>query len=142
MQKSLNDFAGWYGHTYSGRILSWRHQHTSVTLTAKFPSGVKEIGVSLFQSLVLLQFNDSDTLTFNEIYSATGIEKTELKRTLQSLFAQKVTRMLVKRPAGKEVDETDRFSWNSGFTRDRVKFKINQLQQDMSVSARVFTDWL
>lgn len=43
--------------------------------------------------------------------------------------------MLVKRPPGKDVDPTDKFIWNGGFTReDRVKFKINQLQQDMTAS--------
>lgn len=40
--------------------------------------------------------------------------------------------MLVKRPPGKDVAPTDKFVWNQGFTRDRIKFKINQLQQDLS----------
>lgn len=62
-------------------------------------------------------------------------ERQELIRTLQSLYALKVTRMLVKRPPGKDVDPSDKFIWNGGFTReDRVKFKINQLQQDMTAS--------
>ena len=61
-------------------------------------------------------------------------ERGELIRTLQSLYAQKATRMLNKRPPGKEVEPTDKFTYNSGFTRDRIKFKINQLQQDLSVS--------
>jgi cullin-4 len=73
MQKQLDDFAAWYNHTYSGRVLSWRHQHTTVTLTARFPNGTKEIGVSLFQAMVLLQFNEADTLDFEEIYARTGI---------------------------------------------------------------------
>jgi cullin-4 len=42
--------------------------------------------------------------------------------------------VLVKRPPGKDVNPTDTFTWNSGFTRDKVRFKINQLQQDLSVS--------
>lgn len=41
--------------------------------------------------------------------------------------------MLVKRPPGKDVDPSDKFIWNASFTReDRVRFKINQLQQDMT----------
>ncbi len=155
MQKQLTDFAAWYNHTYSGRVLSWRHQHTTVTLTARFPAGNKEIGVSLFQAMVLMQFNDADSLDFEEIFARTGIgerscdgcfrfpyrscldltvsERGELIRTLQSLYGVKATRMLVKRPPGKEVAPTDKFTFNSGFTRDRIKFKINQLQQDLSV---------
>ncbi|KAJ9114492.1 hypothetical protein QFC20_001365 [Naganishia adeliensis] len=135
MQQQLDDFSSWYGHTFSGRVLSWRHQHSTVTMTARFPAGNKEIDVSLFQAMVLLQFNDTKSLTFDEILVRTGIERQELIRTLQSLYALKVTRMLVKRPPGKDVDPTDKFIWNGGFTReDRVKFKINQLQQDMTAS--------
>ncbi len=54
--------------------------------------------------------------------------------------------MLVKRPAGREVEPTDKFTYNAGFTRDRIKFKINQLQQDLSAeetkqaTERVFED--
>lgn len=146
MQKQLTDFAAWYNHTYSGRVLSWRHQHTTVTLTARFPAGNKEIGVSLFQAMVLMQFNDADSLDFEEIFARTGIERGELIRTLQSLYGVKATRMLVKRPPGKEVAPTDKFTFNSGFTRDRIKFKINQLQQDLSAeetkqtTERVFED--
>ena len=73
MQKELDGFEAWYKHTFSGRVLTWRHQHTSVTMTAKFPGGNKEIGVSLFQASVLQQFNGSDTLTFEEIFAQTGI---------------------------------------------------------------------
>jgi len=64
-------------------------------------------------------------------------ERDELVRTLQSLYALKVTRVLVKRPPGKDVNPTDTFTWNSGFTRDKVRFKINQLQQDLSVCTAV-----
>jgi hypothetical protein len=125
-------------------------------MTARFPGGNKEIGVSLFQASVLMQFNETDTLTFEEILARTGIgksvgrrpenfwitdvlglyglERDELVRTLQSLYAMKVTRVLVKRPPGKEVNLTDTFTYNSGFVRDKVRFKINQLQQDLSVS--------
>jgi hypothetical protein len=75
MQRELDGFEAWYKHTFSGRMLSWRHQHTSVTMTARFPGGNKEIGVSLFQATVLLQFNDVDTLNFEELLARTGIGK-------------------------------------------------------------------
>lgn len=47
-------------------------------------------------------------------------------------MGRKGTRVLVKRPAGKEVAPTDNFIWNKQFTSDRIKFRINQIQQDMS----------
>lgn len=60
-------------------------------------------------------------------------ETGELIRTLQSLsMGRKGTRVLVKKPAGKDVNPSDIFNFNKGFTSDRMKFKINQIQQDMS----------
>lgn len=146
MQRDLDAFEAWYKHTFTGRVLSWRHQHASVTLTAKFPSGTKEIGVSLFQALILLQFNVQDEWSTEQLAQRTGIPDPELTRTLQSLYALKVTRVLTKRPPGKDVARDHVFSFNTHFQRDRVKFKINQLQQDLSAeesrqtSAKVFED--
>ena len=78
------------------------------TLTARFPSGKYEIGVSLFQAVVLLQFNEDSTLEFKELRDRTGIETTELVRTLQSLaLGRRGTRVLVKKPVGKR-SESDR----------------------------------
>lgn len=47
-------------------------------------------------------------------------------------MGRKGTRVLLKKPPGKEVNPTDQVIWNKAFTADRVKFKINQIQQDMS----------
>jgi cullin-4 len=51
-------------------------------------------------------------------------------------MGRKGTRVLLKRPAGKEVEPTDKFAYNKAFSSDRIKFKINQIQQDLSVSSR------
>jgi cullin-4 len=40
--------------------------------------------------------------------------------------------VLLKKPPGKEIQPTDIFAWNKGFQSDRIKFRINQIQQDMS----------
>lgn len=148
LQSSIDTFTEWYGTQHKNRALSWRHQLGTVTLTARFDSGKYEIGVSLFQAVVLLQFNDDDVLDFKELKARTGIgelrpphpltrtEASELVRTLQSLsLGRRGTRVLVKRPAGKEVEPTDKFAFNKGFSNERMKFKINQIQQDLSVSS-------
>lgn len=98
MQKSLDEFSAWYNHTYSGRVLSWRHQHTSVTLTARFPGGNKEVGVSLFQALVLLQFNDTTTMDFEEIYARTGIGEKETFLLISPSSGNDRTRWLIILP--------------------------------------------
>ena len=144
LQTSIDQFTQWYSAQHKNRQLSWRWQLATVSLTARFPSGRYEVGVSLFQAVALEQFNSADSLTFKELKDQTGIgwfaistglmvEHSELVRTVQSLaMGRKTTRVLVKKPPGKEVNPEDMFMWNKGFTSDRVKFKINSIQQDLS----------
>uniref|UniRef100_A0A8C1DQU6 Cullin 4A n=1 Tax=Cyprinus carpio carpio TaxID=630221 RepID=A0A8C1DQU6_CYPCA len=107
--------------------------------------GKKELQVSLFQTLVLLMFNESDEYSVEEIRTATGIEDGELKRTLQSLACGKA-RVLNKMPRGKDVEDADRFHFNSDFTHKLFRIKINQIQmketveEQVSTTERVFQD--
>lgn len=133
LQSSVDAFNKWYATQHSNRQLSWRWQLATVVMTARFPSGKYEVTVSLFQAVVLRQFDDEDSLTFADLQQRTGIEASELVRTVQSLaLGRKGTRVLLKKPPGKEVLTSDTFTWNKGFTSERIRFKINQIQQDMS----------
>jgi len=149
LQASIDAFTTWYTAQHKNRMLQWRPQLGTATLTARFESGKYEVGVSLFQAIVLLQFNDDNSLDVNTLQQRTGIgqlirlvcqtgqadgsEQSELVRVLQSLaMGRKGTRVLVKKPPGKEVDPTDSFLWNKAFKSERIKFRINQIQQDMS----------
>jgi cullin-4 len=51
----------------------------------------------------------------------------ELVRTLQSLACAKL-RPLKKYPPGRDVNPTDTFSLNSGFSHEKYRVKINQVQ--------------
>ena len=50
----------------------WQNDKGSTILKARF-SKEKELVVSIFQMVVLLLFNESDSLSFAEIQKATGI---------------------------------------------------------------------
>lgn len=105
---------------YSGRRLMWQNSLGHCVLKAEFPRGKKELAVSLFQvgiiwanilsfcflrylispfggvvsvlfqTVVLMLFNDAEKLSFQDIRDSTGIEDKELRRTLQSLACGKV----------------------------------------------------
>lgn len=113
-------------------MLDWRYQLFQMTLKANFSrGGQKELGVSLWQGLVLLAFEDvaaDQRKTFGELREETGIEREELRRTLQSLACGK-ERVLVKHPKGRDVADTDAFTLNDDYTSDRFRVKINQIQQ-------------
>ena len=53
--------------------------------------------VYLLQTVVLMLFNDADTLSYPELKEASGMDEGELKRTLQSLALGKM-RVLAKTP--------------------------------------------
>uniref|UniRef100_A0A671TF83 Cullin-4A n=1 Tax=Sparus aurata TaxID=8175 RepID=A0A671TF83_SPAAU len=117
------------------------------TLTKDLGSlyGKKELQVSLFQTLVLLMFNEGEEFSMEEIRTATGIEEGELRRTLQSLACGKA-RVLNKNPRGKDVEDGDRFNFNNDFKHKLFRIKINQIQmketveEQVSTTERVFQD--
>jgi cullin-4 len=53
-------------------------------------SGINSACLPLLQTVVLMQFNDAEKLSFQDIKDSTAIEDKELRRTLQSLACGKV----------------------------------------------------
>lgn len=145
MIKLQEVFKTFYLGKHSGRKLQWQTTLGHAVLKAEFKEGKKEFQVSLFQTLVLLMFNEGDGFSFEEIKMATGIEDSELRRTLQSLACGKA-RVLVKSPKGKEVEDGDTFMFNGEFKHKLFRIKINQIQmketveEQVSTTERVFQD--
>ncbi|KAH7839521.1 hypothetical protein Vadar_005284 [Vaccinium darrowii] len=138
-------FKEFYLSKYSGRRLMWQNSLGHCVLKAEFPKGKKELAVSLFQTVVLMLFNDAQKLSFQDIKDSTSIEDKELRRTLQSLACGKV-RVLQKLPKGREVEDDDSFEFNEGFTAPLYRIKVNAIQmketveENTSTTERVFQD--
>ncbi|XP_074326277.1 cullin-4 [Apium graveolens] len=138
-------FKEFYLSKYSGRRLMWQNSLGHCVLKAEFPKGRKELAVSLFQTVVLMLFNDAEKLSFQDIKDATSIEDKELRRTLQSLACGKV-RVLQKLPKGREVDDNDSFSFHDQFAAPLYRIKVNAIQmketveENTSTTERVFQD--
>ncbi|TSQ81028.1 Cullin-4B [Bagarius yarrelli] len=127
-------------------ILTMGYWPTYVPMEVHLPAeGKKELQVSLFQTLVLLMFNEGEEFSLEEIKLATGIEDSELRRTLQSLACGKA-RVLTKIPKSKDVEDGDKFSCNDDFKHKLFRIKINQIQmketveEQASTTERVFQD--
>uniref|UniRef100_A0A8C8DVI6 Cullin-4A n=1 Tax=Oryzias sinensis TaxID=183150 RepID=A0A8C8DVI6_9TELE len=138
MVKLQEVFKLFYLGKHSGRKLQWQPTLGHAVLKAEFKEGKKELQVSLFQTLVLLMFNEGEDFSVEEIRTATGIEEGELKRTLQSLACGKA-RVLNKNPRGKDVEDGDRFNFNSDFKHKLFRIKINQIQMKETVEEQVNT---
>uniref|UniRef100_A0A8C2TSA9 Cullin 4A n=1 Tax=Coturnix japonica TaxID=93934 RepID=A0A8C2TSA9_COTJA len=132
MIKLQEVFKTFYLGKHSGRKLQWQTTLGHAVLKAEFKEGKKEFQVSLFQTLVLLMFNEGDEFSFEEIKMATGIEDSELRRTLQSLACGKA-RVLIKNPKGKDVEDGDKFIFNGDFKHKLFRIKINQIQMKETV---------
>ncbi|XP_028315928.1 cullin-4B [Gouania willdenowi] len=138
-------FKTFYLGKHSGRKLQWQSTLGHCVLKAEFKEGKKELQVSLFQTLVLLMFNEGEEFSLEEIKVATGIEDSELRRTLQSLACGKA-RVLSKTPKSKDVEDGDKFSCNDDFKHKLFRIKINQIQmketveEQASTTERVFQD--
>ncbi|NXY21769.1 CUL4A protein, partial [Atrichornis clamosus] len=145
MIKLQEVFKTFYLGKHSGRKLQWQTTLGHAVLKAEFKEGKKEFQVSLFQTLVLLMFNEGDEFSFEEIKMATGVEDSELRRTLQSLACGKA-RVLIKNPKGKDVEDGDKFIFNGDFKHKLFRIKINQIQmketveEQVSTTERVFQD--
>uniref|UniRef100_A0A663LPW5 Cullin 4A n=1 Tax=Athene cunicularia TaxID=194338 RepID=A0A663LPW5_ATHCN len=132
MIKLQEVFKTFYLGKHSGRKLQWQTTLGHAVLKAEFKEGKKEFQVSLFQTLVLLMFNEGDEFSFEEIKMATGVEDSELRRTLQSLACGKA-RVLIKNPKGKDVEDGDKFIFNGDFKHKLFRIKINQIQMKETV---------
>lgn len=136
MVKFLDIFKEFYLSKHSGRKLQWQPTLGHCVLRAHFDHGQKELVVSLFQTLVLLLFNNEIEYSFNYIKAATNIEDGELRRTLQSLACGKA-RVLLKIPKGRDVEDNDKFRFNQAFINKFYRIKINQIQMKETVSFSV-----
>merc|ERR1719192_3166570 len=138
-------FKKFYHAKYSGRKLQWPPNLGYCEVQANFKSGQKELKLSLFQTLCLLQFNSVDEMTLEEIAEATNIEDKELRRALQSLACGKA-RVLQKVPRGKDINDGDKFQFNDQFSHPLCHIRINQVQlnetkeENKATEERVFQD--
>uniref|UniRef100_A0A8C2W8R7 Cullin 4A n=1 Tax=Cyclopterus lumpus TaxID=8103 RepID=A0A8C2W8R7_CYCLU len=78
MVKLQEVFKLFYLGKHSGRKLQWQPTLGHAVLKAEFKEGKKELQVSLFQTLVLLMFNEGEEFSMEEIRAATGIGHTHL----------------------------------------------------------------
>ncbi|KAF2762840.1 Cullin-domain-containing protein [Pseudovirgaria hyperparasitica] len=130
IKTAIDKFEKHYKTKHSNKKLEWKHALANCQLRADFPKGRKELVVSSFQAIVLLQFNDraiDERLSYDFLKVETGLPDAELKRTLQSLACARL-RPLSKQPKGREIDETDTFTINASFTDPKARVKINTVQ--------------
>lgn len=140
-------FTNFYQRQHTGRSLSWCPALGQCVLRATYGAAGgqtrKEFVVSHFQAMVLLCFNSADSLCFGDIAEATKIPQADLQLTLQSLTLHKAVKILLRDSAEQDVQSTDRFTYNGGFTHKLHRITVatispkEQLQEEDAVEQRV-----
>jgi cullin 3 len=129
MQRCCDAFRAFYLAAHSGRRLQWQPGMGTADLKAgPFEGGKRhELIVSTYQAVVLMLFNDADSLTYREIAESTGIPSGDLKRCLQSLACVRGKNVLRKTPQGRDVNDDDAFCFNSSFSSKLFKVRIGTI---------------
>jgi len=73
--KATAGFEQHYKMKHTGRRLEWKHAIAHCQLKATFPKGNKEIVVSSFQAIVMLCFNNNETMSYADLKAVSGIGK-------------------------------------------------------------------
>lgn len=84
VQRAIDDFELHYKSKHSGRKLDWKHALAHCQMRAIFGKGAKELVVSSFQAIVLLQFNGlgyDDHLSYQHILTESGLRESLLFTT-------------------------------------------------------------
>lgn len=92
----------------------------------------------MFQSIVLLLFNDVGEMTTDDIEKATKIEREVLHRTLQSLSLGKF-KIVTKTPHTRAVGENDKWQLNEAFTHGLYRIVVNSIQATETVEESTAT---
>ncbi|CAG8630383.1 15076_t:CDS:2, partial [Racocetra persica] len=124
--KACDTFQRFYLARHSGRRLTWQSNMGSADIRATFNTRKHDINVSTYQMVILLMFNDlppGQSLSYETIKGESDIPEADLKRNLQSLACAKY-KILVKEPKGKEIEAGDKFYFNSDFTCQLQRIKI------------------
>jgi hypothetical protein len=82
-----------------------------------------EITASTYQIAVVLLFNRSERLSYEEIKSQSNLEDEELAPVLRSLACGEY-KILLKEPINNEIASTDNFLLNLGFTNTLNEINI------------------
>ena len=113
--KTYERFHGFYMNKHSGRKLTWLWQNTRIELRTIYTNQKYYFMTSAYQAAILLLFNaGSDSLTYDEILTGTGMQTTTLKPLIDLLTKQRVLDL-----------KDDAYELNLAFKSKKIRINLN-----------------
>jgi cullin 1 len=122
--KQYERFTHFYADKHGGRKLTWLWNLCKGEIRANYVKNTKvpyTFQVSTYQMAILLLFNDSDTVTYDDIISTTMLAKETLDPSLAIMLK---ARVLTASPENKTEPGTT-YSLNYGFKNKKLKVNLN-----------------
>ncbi|KAF5322714.1 hypothetical protein D9619_000259 [Psilocybe cf. subviscida] len=114
--QTYDRFQKYYQTKHSGRKLTWLWNYSKNELRTNYLNQKYILMTSSYQMAVLLQYNQNDTMSLDELVSATSISKEILTQVLAVLVKAKV---LIN-------DESEQYDLNPGFKSKKIRVNLNQ----------------
>lgn len=132
--KTSERFQKFYFDKHNGRKLTWLWQLCKGEIKANYIKNTKvpyTFQVSTFQMGILLLFNESDSLTYEDIQKATSLTPEMLDPNLSIFLKAKV---LTIGPEGSKPGPGTTFSLNYNFKNKKIKVNLNiQIKSEQKV---------
>jgi cullin 1 len=123
--KTYERFQNFYNNKHGGRKLTWLWHLCKGEIRANYIKMGKvpyTFQVSTHQMAILLMFNDSDTVAYDDIAATTTLQKETLDPSIGIMLKAKVLNSV---PEGAPIQSGTSFSLNHGFKSKKVKVNLN-----------------
>ena len=120
-------FSRFYNHKHQGRKLTWLWQLCKGEVKANYSKVAQSkasptFQVSTYQMAILLLFNDSDTVSYDEIAEATKLNKETLDPSLGVFLKAKI---LIAQPEGGKLESGTTYKLNLTYKTKKAKMNLN-----------------
>ncbi|XP_023933316.1 cullin-2 [Lingula anatina] len=123
LEKSVQMFESFYNKNFNGRKLTWMHSFCNAELKLNYLKKQYFINMGTFHMGILLLFNNTDSLTLQDILDSTHLPEKELTKQLQTLLETKLI------TCEGQVTATSVIRLNLNYSNKRTKFKITTAVQ-------------
>lgn len=121
-QKKFDDF---YQKNTQNRRLTWVYAHSQAQVQLKYGKAKYDLMCTTYQACIMLLFNGSSELAFNDIKTALGLSNDDLAMCIEPLCALPGKfKILTKDGDAKQVNFDDTFKWNDDLPKAKPPRRI------------------